>query len=465
LTEQSDGQIFRISFEYQLKVASYLMTISVEFIATIAIAIVAILVWFLTSSTWDFERTGPCVYEMNPPISTGFGGGSVIHPCDCFSETYIEARTKFRRAAQALGVRVTSKTVFKNYTLDIVHIPGDTSDLIVHTSGVHGVEGYAGSAIQIALLQVWKNTTKKQKKQWKRNKQQNEGRPSLLLFHAVNPYGMEKYRRFNENNVDLNRNGIHDFSRVRSPPDDRYANYITLDSVFNPTQPFRFGFLIEMIPLLIRYGFDTLKQAMVTGQYHKPTGIFYGGSQLEASNRILYQYCQAFLRSFPVTGKTTWINVHTGLGASGVDTLLLANQNRKNTHNSSESSPSLPLDEISRIFKGSLIPKSTGGDDVQKGYDLVEGTTEKLVRPLFSMESSSQDVFFTQEFGTIPSILVGRAMILENFHHHFDDPGLVLPHSKAASERLRDAFYPRTRKWRVSILQRGLRVVQQAAER
>ena len=107
--------------------------------------------------------------------------------------------------------------------MDIAYLKGEreggTDDLVVHTSGVHGVEGYAGSAVQQALLRLHSATPPT-----------NKLRTSLLLIHAVNPYGMAHYRRFNENNVDLNRNGIHDFSQV-SQRDPNLVGYVDLDAI------------------------------------------------------------------------------------------------------------------------------------------------------------------------------------------------------------------------------------------
>ena len=38
-----------------------------------------------------------------------------------------------------------------DYTMDIAVLRGSGRGLVIHSSGVHGVEGYAGSAIQIAV--------------------------------------------------------------------------------------------------------------------------------------------------------------------------------------------------------------------------------------------------------------------------------------------------------------------------
>jgi hypothetical protein len=388
------------------------------------------------------SSSGPCVADE--AIASPFG---IVQPCECFSETYLEARTKFRQAATDQGAQLFQLAIYKNYTTDIAYLPNQNSkDLVVHTSGVHGIEGYAGSAIQIALLKSLHVADKQ--------------RPSLLLIHAVNPYGMAHYRRFNENNVDLNRNGIHDFTEVLAR-DPNLAHYVDFDEQFNPKQPYRFGFIMELLPVLVKHGLVHLKQAMVTGQYHKPSGVFYGGEGLESSNANLYNFTKTFLQEIHHTlsssspaSLTTWINVHTGLGPHGKDTILFGAAGLGGICNANR-------EDVAKVFNTSLIPGATGGDDVQAGFSLMQGSTEQLVQPLFAGEDRN-DWFVTQEFGTIPSILVGRAMILENRMHHHPTSN---EDSSMGDSLLKNAFYPQTQKWRRAILTQGLRLVQQAMER
>ncbi len=58
--------------------------------------------------------------------------------------------------------------------------------------GLHGVEGFFGSAVQLACLEHWLSAEA----------------PSVkyVFLHGLNPYGFAWRRRFDENNVDPNRN-------------------------------------------------------------------------------------------------------------------------------------------------------------------------------------------------------------------------------------------------------------------
>ena len=60
-------------------------------------------------------------------------------------------------------------------------------------SGTHGVEGYCGSGIQIGFLKEGLFA-------------ELPDDMSVVLLHAMNPYGFSNDRRVNEDNVDLNRN-------------------------------------------------------------------------------------------------------------------------------------------------------------------------------------------------------------------------------------------------------------------
>ena len=72
-------------------------------------------------------------------------------PCQAFSESYFEARAKFRFAAHRLAEKMPTMKLHtlsvipgKDYTIDIVIIPGsggEKNGLAIHSSGCHGVEG------------------------------------------------------------------------------------------------------------------------------------------------------------------------------------------------------------------------------------------------------------------------------------------------------------------------------------
>ena len=104
--------------------------------------------------------------------------------CQAARENYHEARDLFRQAAQELGAHLENHVVLSgaeyggDLTIDVavVGVEDPTWSLVV-SSGLHGVEGFFGSALQTAYLrQVQRQDVIDSKGQ-------------LVLIHAINPFG------------------------------------------------------------------------------------------------------------------------------------------------------------------------------------------------------------------------------------------------------------------------------------
>ena len=80
-----------------------------------------------------------------------------------FSENYVSARSQFREAAVSAGAELHELRISStpDLTIDVAVLDPQSQSqssqssqgppTVVHLSGVHGVEGYAGSAVQLAL--------------------------------------------------------------------------------------------------------------------------------------------------------------------------------------------------------------------------------------------------------------------------------------------------------------------------
>ncbi len=230
-----------------------------------------------------------------------------IDPSRHFSPDYEGARQAFRAAARARGATLTSHPIAARpvagdeLSIDVAYLgPESPARLIVLSSGLHGVEGFAGSAIQHYLLQ-----------------EQFPGLElpedcGLLVVHALNPYGFSELRRVNESNVDLNRNFLeHPEEHVPNP------GYEELYDAINPTS------LDEEVDLPNRtrilefgqkYGMPKLQAVLTVGQYVHPEGVQFGGDQPEESNRLLREIA---VRETRGAARVAWIDFHTGLGPWG----------------------------------------------------------------------------------------------------------------------------------------------------
>jgi len=121
-----------------------------------------------------------------------------------FQESYPDARNEFLARAKVLQDRYENVRLLNyhieskidtNLIMDICYIPPqqDTGRLLIITSGLHGIEGYTGSAIQQMFM----------KELITEEEVLDEG---ILLIHSINPFGFKYMRKTTENNIDLNRN-------------------------------------------------------------------------------------------------------------------------------------------------------------------------------------------------------------------------------------------------------------------
>ena len=159
---------------------------------------------------------------------------------------------------------------------------GANCSTLVHLSGVHGVEGYAGSAIQSALMLKFG---------W------GEACPPLgtraVLIHAVNPFGMAYGRRWNEAGVDLNRNALklsEPFEGLVDRRRDTEDAYAELSSLLNPTSWSEAKFWWRALLTVARKGFVATKRVLVSGQYSVPGALWYGGTELQKSHKHVLKF-------------------------------------------------------------------------------------------------------------------------------------------------------------------------------
>ena len=223
---------------------------------------------------------------------------------------YPTARHRFLQAANAAGATVTSHHHPERgldggeLWLDVAELDPETAEhTVLVTSAVHGVEGYAGSALQSRWLHELANRA---------------GEPPccVVVIHALNPFGFSWVRRVNEDNVDLNRNFV-DWSNP--PTNDDYrdlAAHLVPDTWDDATQE---ATTLALLARVEEIGFDAMQAAVSSGQYDFADGVFYGGSEPTWSNRWLHAELEPLLGG---ASKVTLVDVHTGLGDWGAGELM-----------------------------------------------------------------------------------------------------------------------------------------------
>jgi hypothetical protein len=287
----------------------------------------------------------------------------------------------------------------------------EMKNLIVILSGVHGIEGYVGSAIQTELIKAYLNPAN-----------QNV---HYLFIHALNPYGFKENRRVNRNNVDLNRNFLIDPSVFKSTKD----NYKKLDSFLNPKEAVqvnclsRWFFIIKVFFKFLKVPADVMKNTILQGQYEYPKGLYFGGSSYQYQKNNIDQIVNSTLLNY---SQVFILDLHTGYGKKN-KMHLFANANDKSS---------------SKILNKIFLEKNIDYGDSKNFYE----TTGNLVGYLESKSNAKTKIFGVAfEFGTFDSqnifgsIESLRRMIIENqsFHHSTNS------RSKTKIELLfKKLFYP-----------------------
>lgn len=345
-----------------------------------------------------------------------------------FSPDYVTARNRFRTAVAAQNGRLDVLQLQdkgpsgEELTIDIGWFgAAHPRRALVHSCGLHGVEGFAGSAIQLQWLEQGIAIPP------------DDG--AVAIVHVLNPYGVAWLRRVNEHNVDLNRN----FRAPDGSAGDPGRDYPIVDALLNPESAPRGDlFYARAAALVLRYGLTRMRLAVVSGQCVNPRGLFYAGSGLEPGPQLYQDYLRDKLAR---AGQITAIDVHTGLGRYGEDALLLdASADRARTNQA-----------MREIFGA-----QARHDDDGVAYR-VQGAQYDMYYRLFPRADTH---FATQEFGTFSGLRVLAALRAENRWHHYGAATVDHP----AKRQLLQAFCPDDEIWRARVLRRGREVVRQARE-
>ncbi|MFO0888734.1 MAG: DUF2817 domain-containing protein [Isosphaeraceae bacterium] len=355
-----------------------------------------------------------------------------MSPHEAFSPDYFRARDRFRKEASQLGWQLEAHPIGgqgpggEELTIDVACSPwGDPARVLVVSSGVHGVEGFFGSAVQSALLEEWSNSSPP---------------PARCVFlHGLNPYGFAWLRRFDEDNVDPNRNFLLPGESFEGASDA----YARLDGFLNPRRPpSRVDlFLPRALLLIARHGMPALRQAVAAGQYAFPRGLFFGGKAPTPMNRLLSENLGRWLRG---SERVVHLDFHTGLGPWASWKLLIDYR----------------LEAWQRTWLETWFGAGSfeTGDNSLVAYDARGGFGRWCVARRFAPEY----LFACAEFGTYGPVSVLAGLRAENRAHHWGAPGSAS--MLRAGERLKELFCPSSASWRSLVVEQGLDLVRRGMQ-
>ena len=342
-----------------------------------------------------------------------------------FSQTYREAREKFLAAARARGLAVTSHAHplrgrdGEALAMDIARDgPADAQAVLVLSSACHGVEGYCGSGVQVALLGDERF-----------HEQARSAGVALLYVHGLNPFGFSWWRRTTHENVDLNRN-FHDFSRPlpRNTAYDEIAHLVVPDA-----WPPDAATTAAIGQYVATRGMKALQAAVTSGQYDHPQGLFYGGREPTWSHRTVRQVLRDHAQRCQRLG---WIDFHTGLGPSGVGERIFACR-----------------DDAQALARA----RAWWGEKVTSIYD--GSSTSALLTGMMWMAAyeecpQAEYTGIALEYGTVPTDEVLDALRADQWLELHPEADAVKRGS--IKRRIRDAFYTDTDVWKDAIVEQAL---------
>lgn len=232
-----------------------------------------------------------------------------------YQDSYGECRNAFLLQAERLKERFDSVDIFAipvksksdtDLTIDFCYLPAKDKSLklLVINSGIHGIEGFVGSAVQQMIMQEILQP-------------EMFTEMGILMVHGMNAWGFKNERRVSENNIDLNRNYSLDPLLFSTKND----GFIALYDMLTPKGTLNMGsfenrfFMLTAINQIIRKGMPALLQAFAQGQYQFPESIYFGGSDFEQQVQIM----TSVLRDKTAGYETIFtIDFHTGFGERGV---------------------------------------------------------------------------------------------------------------------------------------------------
>ncbi len=349
------------------------------------------------------------------------------HEFASWSPDYTEARQKFREAGKQAGFELRAHPLNPQAHLqDGLYIdeayrgPKWPEKLLIVTSGVHGIEGFAGSAIQIETF----------KEVLQENLPSGVG---VLYVHGLNPYGFAHYSRTNEENIDINRNFIDWDS---TPPKSHTLTKLLADMMLSKSNP---PGILKFVTFILRHGFENAKQALTGGQYEFPKSLYFGGQQGFAQSTIIWDN---IIKAHSMMSRPDimHIDLHTGLGTFAKGEIMVSEE---------KSSPAYRA-------VSSWWPDATSIADGTSSSSVLNGDINNVFKRRAGEFSSA--VSLTLEFGTRGPIEIVKALAMENWTRVFAPEGKWRDRARAAMLR---AFNPQEESWRIPVTQRGVDVIKQ----
>jgi hypothetical protein len=307
--------------------------------------------------------------------------------------------------------------------------PANAERLLIVSSACHGVEGFCGSGVQVDALghAAWRA-------------QAHALGVAVLYVHALNPHGFSYQRRVTQENVDLNRN-FQDFAQPL-PVNEAYRALHAL--VLPDHWPPDAANQTAVAGYINQHGITAFQGAITRGQHEFADGLFYGGTAPTWSNQnirqILRDHAQAARR-------LAWVDLHTGLGPSGVGERIFACR-----------------DDATALARARQWWGGNGATPVTSIYDGSSSSaflTGLMWVAAYQECPQAEYTGLALEYGTLPIADMLQALRADHWlHQHPDAPAAL---AAQIHQQVKDAFFTNTPVWKDQILSQARQVLAQAS--
>lgn len=352
---------------------------------------------------------------MNRPDS------GALDPETLFPADYYAGREAFLAAAKAANARIET---FEHPTargpgdrpiwIDVATLGDEDAPFgLGFVSGTHGPEGYVGTAAQVGFLTS--------------NLLDKATGLRVVLLHAHCAFGYAWDTRFNEDNIDLNRNYL-DFDQKPWPVNEGYealADIIELQDLEPETLE---ASNRAMLVFAMENGFPALQAAITAGQYSHANGLFWGGNGPSWSRNIMES---SFVGALKNCKRTIIIDWHTGLGPPGYGEVIY--QKRIGT-------PEWEAGQ--RVFEDQCCSPLDGTSSSAALNGTLDTALEALLAP-------AETIFVALEFGTVETKEVISATRAASWLHTKGDRHG--PQSAEIRATSKAAFTLDTPQWRADV--------------
>lgn len=295
----------------------------------------------------------------------------------------------------------------------------DASKVVVLIGGTHGIEGFAGSAVEIDHLRLIAA-----------GHIRIPADTAVLMIHALTPWGYAWQRRCDANGVDLNRNVV-DFSKPL-PGNPGYESLRPILFLADAGQR-----QAAFADWERKYGRESLESAISAGQYVDASGPFYGGQAPAHGRRVVEDLIDKYglqQRDLAV------IDLHTGLGSYGYGEIIC-------DHEPNSSGTSVAC----RWYGDSVALPALGTSSSVPKTGLLDYAWHAVM--------NERSCYITLEFGTFKTDQLFEVLLLD--HQLWAQPEnrqARLEHAR----RMRHHFCPDDQAWKEMVLFRARQVFSQA---